>query len=110
MTIESVFKNNLLANKGYLFKFDLKNGYHIYIVDYHQNVSQFFLEYQWATKCFVFTVLPFSLSSSLFVFRKVVRPLVKYWRFQAVKIASYLDDSLGIAYIYQDALSWSNIV
>ena len=40
--IESVFKNNLLANKGYLFKFDLKNGYHIYIVDYHQNISQFF--------------------------------------------------------------------
>ena len=36
------FKNCLLANKGYLFKFDLKNGYHhIDIFDSHQTYLGF---------------------------------------------------------------------
>ena len=36
------FKNYLLANKGYLFTFDLKNGYHhIDIFDSHQTYLGF---------------------------------------------------------------------
>ena len=35
---------------------------------------------------------------------------MKHWRFHAVKIACFLDDGLGIAYTYQDALSCCNFV
>ena len=105
------FENYLLANKACLFKFDLKNGYHhIDIFDSHQTYLGFSWDIKGATKYFVFTVLPFGLSSAPFVFTKVVRPLVKHWRSHAVKIACFLDDGLGIAYTYQDALSCSNFV
>ena len=105
------FENYLLANKGYLLKFDLKNGYHhIDIFDSHQTYLGFSWDIKGTTKYFVFTVLPFGLSSAPFVFTKVVRPLVKHWRSHAVKIACFLDDGLGIACTYQDALSCSNFV
>ena len=35
---------------------------------------------------------------------------MKHWRSHAAKIACFLDDGLGIAYTYQDALSCSNFV
>ena len=105
------FENYLLANKGYLLKFDLKNGYHhIDIFDSHQTYLGFSWDIKGTTEYFVFTVLPFGLSSAQFVFTKVVRPLVKHWRSHAVKIACFLDDGLGIACTYQDALSCSNFV
>ena len=105
------FENYLLANKSYLFKSDLKNGYHhIETLDSHQTYLDFSWDIKGATKYFVFTVLTFGLSSAPFVFTKVVRPLVKHWRSHAVKIACFLDNGLGIAYTYQDALSCSNFV
>ena len=105
------FENYLLANKGYPFKFDLKNGYHhIDIFNSHQIYLGFSWDIKGATKYFVFNVLPFGLSSEQFVFTKVVRHLVKHWRLHAVKIVCSLDDGLGIAYTYQDALSCSNFI
>ena len=75
------FENYLEHTDGYVFKFDLKSGYH------HVNV---FEEHQtYIVKLFVFTVLPFGLSTAPFVFTKVVRPLVKYWRFSSIKIACF---------------------
>ena len=51
------FKNYLLANKGYLFKFDLKNGYHhIDIFDSHQTYLGFSWDIKEATKYSVFTL------------------------------------------------------
>ena len=105
------FENYLLENKGYLFKFDLKNGFHhIDIFDSHQTYLGSSWDIKGATKYFVFTVLPFGLSSAPFVFAKLVRPLMKHWRLHAVKIACFLDDGSGIACTYQDALSYSNFV
>lgn len=45
----------------------------------------------------MFTVLPFGLSSAPYIFTKVVRVLVRYWRSHAVRITVYLDDGLGSA-------------
>ena len=105
------FENCLLANKGYLFNFDLKNGYHhIDIFDSHQTYLGFSLDIKGTTKHFALTVSPFGLSSAPFVFTKVVRPLVKHWGSYAVKIACFIDDGLGITSTYQDALSYSNFV
>ena len=39
--------------------------------------------------------LPFGLSSSEYIFTKVVRELIKFWRSTGVKIIMYLDDGLG---------------
>ena len=61
-------------------------------------------------KFFVFTVLPFGLSTAPFVFTKVVRPLVKYWRFNSIKIACFLDDGLGIDNTFEKALENSTFV
>ena len=82
----------------FTFKFDLKSGYHhIDILQEHQT----FLGFSWVVngvrKFFVFTVLPFGLSSAPYIFTKVVRVLVRYWRSHAVRITVYLDDGLGSA-------------
>ena len=49
------------------------------------------------TKYFKFTVLPFGLSVSPYIFSKVMRPLVKYWRSKAISIVACLDDGISTA-------------
>ena len=41
---------------------------------------------------FVFTVLPFGLSSAPYISSKCLKPLEKYWRIYGVNIALFLDD------------------
>ena len=56
-----------------LFKFDLKNVcHHIDISNFHPTYLGFSWNISGSTKYFVFNVLPFGLSSALFVFRKVL--------------------------------------
>jgi len=43
-------------------------------------------------KYFVFTVLPFGLSSVPYLFMKLMRKIVRYWRSLAYPIINYLDD------------------
>ena len=45
---------------------------------------------------YVFTVLPFGLSSAPYVFTKVLKPLEKYWRIQGLCIAIFWDDGWAI--------------
>ena len=49
------------------------------------------------TRYFVFTVLPFGLTSAPFLFTKVMRCLVTFWRAQGIKISVFIDDGLGSA-------------
>ena len=41
---------------------------------------------------FVFTVLPFGLSSAPYIFTKCLKPLEKYWRLNGINIALFLED------------------
>lgn len=41
------------------------------------------------------TVLPFGLSTSGYIFSKVVREVVKHWRGRGLNIIMYLNDGLG---------------
>ena len=63
----------------YLFKFDLKSGYHH--VDIHPDYHTY-LGFQWETKgvtgFYVFIVLPFGLATACYLFTKIMRPLIKY--------------------------------
>ncbi|XP_067648622.1 uncharacterized protein [Haliotis asinina] len=57
-----------------------------------------FLGFAWGSgkdkKYFKFLVLPFGLSTAPYVFTKVTRQLVKFWRFQGYKIVTVLDDGI----------------
>ncbi len=91
-----VFQNYLIID-GFLFKFDLKSGYHH--VEIHSEF-QTYLGFSWVingrVRYFTFQVLPFGLSTAPFIFTKVCRPLVKLWRFSGIKIVMYLDDGFSI--------------
>ena len=84
---------------AYMFSFDLKSRYHH--IDIHSDYQQF-LGFAWTfsrsgqRRYFVFTVLPFSLSSAPYIFTKVLKPLVKYWRINGLKLGLFLDDGWGI--------------
>ena len=58
----------------------------------------------------MFTVLPFGLCTVYYLFPKVVRPLVCYWRAQGIRIIMYLDDGLGAAAGNAAAMAKSHIV
>ena len=82
----------------FLFKFDLKSGYHhVDIYPEHQE----YLGFEWDSNgnvnlCngYVFTVLPFGLSTACYLFTKLMRPLVRHWRGRGLKAIVYLDDGI----------------
>ena len=80
-----------------VFSFDLKSAYHhIDICEEHRK----FLSFKWppsdgCMKFYEFKVLPFGLTSAPYVFTKVVRQLVKYWRGRGDLILMYLEDGIG---------------
>ena len=76
----------------YMFKFDLKAGYHH--VDIHPEYHKY-LGFQWELESiFVFAVLPFGLSMACYLFTKIMRPLIWYWRGQGLKAIVYLDNGI----------------
>ena len=105
-----------------MFKFDLKSGYHH--IEIHKDCQKY-LCFSWkfadgTTKYFQFAVLPFGLSSAPYIFTKIVRVLIKYWRSFAIKISCFIDDGLAVEYseaqakenskFVRDSLSFSGFV
>lgn len=78
----------------FMTKFDLQSGYHHIDID---PCFQQYLGFSWKGNYFCFTVLPFGLTSAPYVFTKCLRPLVKYWRKNNLKVVLYLDDGLIMA-------------
>ena len=88
----------------------IKQSYHhIDIYKPYQKFPGFSWEVGEKTCYFVFTVLPFELTSVPFIFTKVMRCLVKHLRINPIRIACFLDDSLGIASLYKMTLFYSNL-
>ena len=86
----------LLQQGDHLATFDLKNGYHHIAID---DAYQEYLGFSWTfkdgrTRYFVFTVLPFGLSSASYAFSKLTRPLTKKWRAAGTRSVMYLDDGI----------------
>ena len=85
----------MFTREDFLFKFDLKSGYHhIDIFGPHQK----YLGFAWGIdnnpNYFVFTVMPFGLATACYVFTKIMRSLVKYWRGRGLRTVLYLDDGI----------------
>ena len=68
---------SVLKSQDYLFKFNLKSGYHMEITEFHWK----YLGFQWGNvdgqQFYMFTVLPFGLATACYIFTKLMRPLVK---------------------------------
>ena len=78
--------------------FDIKSSYHhIEIFESDQEFLGFLWVFESVTKHFKFTVLPFGLSVGPYIFSKVMRPLVRYWRSKALSNVVYLDDGISAA-------------
>ena len=89
----------VLKPGDFMFSFDLKSGYHhIDIFPEHKK----FLAFAWkftdsSVRYFMFSVLPFGLSSAPYIFTKLLKPLIKKWRGEGKSIILFLDDGLGSA-------------
>ena len=94
------FLQCLLARPtAWAYSFDIKSGYnhHIKIFESDKEVLGLSWVFQGVTKYFKFTVLPFGFSVGPYIFSKVMRPLVRYWRSKALSIVVYLDDGISAA-------------
>ena len=84
-----------------MITFDLKSGYHhINIAPEHRR----FLCFSWGGRFYSFNVLPFGLSSAPYVFTKVVRVLVKFWRAQGIRCMVYFDDGSAAGTSFAEAM------
>ena len=100
-----------INNKGFLFKFDLKSGYHhISIHSPHKKFLGFSWTFEGKVRYYAFSCLPFGLSVAGHVFSKVLRPLVKYWRSKGFRMIVYLDDGWGFAESFEFCKFVSNSV
>lgn len=89
--------NNFVKKGAYMFHFDFRSGYHhIDIFPEHWT----FLGFSWTkngiTSYYCFIVLPFGLSTAPYIFTKVCRVLVKFWRSNGIKIVLFIDDGIGV--------------
>ena len=90
-----------------MFKFDLKSGY------FHLDIcpqQHAYLGFMWKRKFYCFTVLVFGISTGPYIFTKCLRPMVKYWRENSVKIVLYLDDGFGMNTDEEQCIKDSNFV
>lgn len=81
---------------GFMYKFDVISAYH------HIDIApsqQTFLGFSWIengfTKYYVFTVLPFGLTSAPFIWTKCLRPIVKHIRENGIFFVLFLDEGWG---------------
>ena len=100
-----------MTKDSYIFKFDLKSGYHhLDIYPPHQTYLGFSWVIDGQERYFCFTVLPFGLSSSPYIFTELLRPLVKFWRYHGLLIVIYTDDGICISIGLEQALRNSRFI
>ena len=106
LKLQDLFKNN-----EFLFTYDLQSAYHIVPIfsgagsDHRQ-----FLGFSWRGKRYVYNVLVFGLSTAGFIFSKLMKCPVRYFRSQGHKLVMFLDDGIGGHADREKAVSLSNHV
>lgn len=66
--------------------------------------------FEWLGVVYYFAVLPFGASPACWVFTKVMKVLVRFWRSRGLKVMHYIDDGLGGAQPLGLALSHRDLV
>ena len=100
LKLEDITQARQLFSVGdFLYTFDIKSAYHH--IPIHDHCKQF-LGFSWPCNdqiaYYVFNVLPFGLSSAVYIFTKITKALTNKWRSQGISILMYLDDGLGAAH------------
>ena len=96
----------LLKKGDYVFSFDLKSAYHnVDIFEEHRKYLSFCWQFSDGTvRYFHFNVLPFGFSPAPQVFTKLMQQLIKYWRAKAIRVVIYIDDGIGGAGTFENAV------
>lgn len=91
-TVESV--RQMIRKRDYMTSIDLKSAYqHVMIHPSHRNLLCFdALGRRWR-----FRALPFGVSSAPYVFTRVMRTVMQFFRNQCIRISIYLDDMIILA-------------
>ncbi|XP_070536512.1 uncharacterized protein [Ptychodera flava] len=101
----------VFSRGDFLFSFDLKSAYHhIEIFEPHRTFLGFAWPFDGVLKFFVFNVLPFGLSTAPYIFTKVTRALLAFWRNKGLKVFMFIDDGIGGASDFTAALQASDSV
>ena len=98
---------SLIQKGDFMCTFDLKSGYHH--IDIHEQ-SQTYLGFSWKGDYYIFTVLPFGLSTACYVFTKMLRPLIRHWRGKGIGCVLYIDDGIAMAQGREEANTESKVV
>lgn len=87
----------MLQKGDFIFTFDPKSAYHhIEIFNDHRECWGFSWEIDGRNQYYVFNVLPFGRSTAGYIFAKVLREPVKFFRAKGMKIITFLDDGIGL--------------
>jgi hypothetical protein len=79
-----------MAEKGvFPISFDLTSGY--YHVGLHPR-TRTYTGFNWKGEYYIYNCLPFALATAPWVFSKVMRELVMYWRRGGLIVLPYLED------------------
>ena len=104
------FVRQLLKKGDFAFVFDLKSAYHhVTLCQSHMTYCGFSWTENGKTKYYMFCVIPFGLSVSGFIFSKVMRVVITYWRALGLRVAMFLDDGIGGDNSYEGALQVSKL-
>ena len=99
---------DIFQEGDYVFTFDLKSAYHhVEIFEQHRQYLGFSWESANQKRYFVFNVLPFGISTAGYVFTKLTRVPITYWRAQGKKVVMFLDDGMAGCDKEEEALEMS---
>ena len=82
---------DILKPFDFLFTVDVSSAYHH--VELHNN-SQPYVGFSWRNRRYRYRVCPFGLQPIPYVYTKIMKELVGYWRRQGLRVLPYLDDAL----------------
>lgn len=91
---------------NWMFTWDFTSGYHHLSINPRQ-CKYLGFSYHWPHgqhRYFEFLQLPFGLSSACYVYSKLTRPLIKFWRAQGVEAFMFIDDGLVICDGHEQAM------
>jgi len=90
----------LISEEDFLAKIDLKDAY--FAVSVHPS-SRDLLCFDFGSKRYRFTCLPFGLACAPRIFTKIMRPVIAYLRAQGFRSVIFLDDCLCIGNSFESA-------
>lgn len=81
----------VLERDDWVFTLDLKSGYN------HLSINEHFVTYfgfYWKGVYYCYVVLPFGLTTAPWIFTKVVKQVLRFWRRSLIRNMGYIDDFL----------------